>query len=148
MSQAFSAAAYRFGHSLVQEEFLRLSQNGFEHKRSDDSKSEFYPIPVKDFGNPTYLYEKCNEGVDSIFRGLVKSPAAKVDGWVGDEFLMKHPSTYLLPGKSELIDTFSSEGGREELLGERGKVVVVRKLKQLITRKHRTKYHFTQILLI
>ena len=80
MSQAFSVAAYRFGHSMVQEEFLRLSQNGFEHKRSDDSKSEFCPIPVKDFGNPTYLYEKCNEGVDSIFRGLVKSPAAKVDG--------------------------------------------------------------------
>ena len=67
---------------------------------------------------------------------------------MGDEFLIEHPFTYLLPGKSELIDTFSSEGGREELLGERGKVVVVRKLKQLITRKHRTKYHFTQILLI
>ena len=148
MSQAFSAAAYRFGHSMVQEEFLRPSQNGFEHKRSDDSKSELYPIPVKDFGNPTYLYEKCNGGVDSIFRGLVKSPAAKVDGWVGDEFLIEHPLTYLLSRKSEPKDTFSSEGGREELLGERGKVVVVRKLKQLITRKHRTKYHFTQILLI
>ena len=80
MSQAFSAAAYRFGHSLVQEEFLRLSQNGFEHKCNNDSKSEFYPIPVKDFGNPTYLYDKCNGGVDFIFRGLVKSPAAKIDG--------------------------------------------------------------------
>ena len=134
MSQAFSAAAYRFGHSLVQEEFLRLSQHSFEHKCNNDSKSEFYPIPVKDFGNPTYLYEKCNGGVDSIFRGLVKSPAAKVDGWVGDEFLIEHPFTYLLPGKSEPIDTFSSEGGREELLGERGKVVVVRKPKQLISR--------------
>ena len=112
MSQAFSAAAYRFGHSLVQEEFLRLSQNGFEHKCSDDSKSEFYPIPVKDFGNPTYLYDKCNGGVDSIFRGLVKSPAAKVDGWVGDEFLIEHPLTYLLSRKSEPKDTFSSEGGK------------------------------------
>ena len=98
MSQAFSAAAYRFGHSMVQEEFLRLSQNGFDHKCSNDSKSEFLPIPVKDFGNPTYLYDKCNEGVDSIFRGLVKSPASKVDGWVRDEFLIEHFSTYLLSG--------------------------------------------------
>ena len=89
MSQAFSAAAYRFGHSMVQEEFLRLSQNGFEHKYSNDSKSEFLPIPVKDFGNPTYLYDKCNGGVDSIFRGLVKSSAAKVDGWVRDKFLIE-----------------------------------------------------------
>ena len=96
MSQAFSAAAYRFGHSMVQEEFLRLSQNGFDHKCSNDSKSEFLPIPVKDFGNPTYLYDKCNGGVDSIFRGLVKSPASKVDGWVRDEFLIEHFSTYLL----------------------------------------------------
>ena len=35
--------------------------------------------------------------------------------------------TYLLPGRSKPIDTFSSEGGREELLDERGKVVVLRK---------------------
>ena len=89
MSQAFSAAAYRFGHSMVQEEFLRLSQNGFDHKCSNDSKSEFLPIPVKDFCNPTYLYDKCNGGVDSIFRGLVKSSAAKVDGWVRDKFLIE-----------------------------------------------------------
>ena len=81
---------------MVQEEFLRLSQNGFDHKCSNDSKSEFLPIPVKDFGNPTYLYDKCNEGIDSIFRGLVKSPASKVDGWVRDEFLIEHFSTYLL----------------------------------------------------
>ncbi|XP_022798435.1 peroxidasin homolog [Stylophora pistillata] len=78
VSQAFSAAAFRFGHSLVQEEFLRFTQEGFEHKCSKDS--EYTPIPVLDFGNPTYLYDKCNGGVDAIFRGLVKSPAAKVDG--------------------------------------------------------------------
>ena len=80
ISQAFFAAAYRFGHSLVQEEFLRFTQEGFQHKCSKDSMSEYTPIPVQDFGNPTYLYDKSNGGVDSIFRGLVKSPAAKVDG--------------------------------------------------------------------
>lgn len=126
MSQAFSAAAYRFGHSLVQEEFLRFTQDGFEHKCSSDSKSEYPSIPVLDFGNPTYLYDKCNGGVDSIFRGLVKSPAAKVDGWVRDKSYVEHYFTYLLLKKSVPMDTFSSEGERvgEELLGERGVAVL------------------------
>lgn len=80
---AFAVAAYRFGHSLVQEEFRRFSQRGFERgkyckKRTD----EFSSIPLKDFGNPFYLYEKCEGGIDSIFRGLMKNPAAKADGYV------------------------------------------------------------------
>lgn len=77
MSASFSVAAFRFGHSLVQEEFMRFTQDGFQHHCN---KAEFSPIPVLDFGNPTYLYDKCNGGVDSIFRGLLKSPAAKMDG--------------------------------------------------------------------
>lgn len=110
MSQAFSAAAYRFGHSLVQEEFLRLSQHSFEHKCNNDSKSEFYPIPVKDFGNPTYLYDKCNGGVDSIFRGLVKSPAAKIDG-----LFSKSIQENLFRGPGDLSDLISLniQRGRE-----------------------------------
>lgn len=79
MSAAFSVAAFRFGHSLVQEEFRRFTQDGFQHQ-CEDSKSEFLPIPLLDFGNPTYLYDKCNGGIDSIFRGLLKSPAGKMDG--------------------------------------------------------------------
>ena len=83
MIAGFAVAAYRFGHSLVQEEFRRFSQNGFEHKcdKCDgNEKTEYMPIPVLDFGNPQYLYDKCNGGVDGIFRGLLKDAAAKPDG--------------------------------------------------------------------
>lgn len=110
MSQAFSAAAYRFGHSLVQEEFLRFTQDGFEHKCSSDSKSEYPSIPVLDFGNPTYLYDKCSGGVDSIFRGLVKSPAAKVDG-----LFSKSVQENLFRGPGDLSDliAINIQRGRE-----------------------------------
>jgi len=80
---AFAVAAFRFGHSLVQEEFRRLTECGFQHEPCSycpQQKDNFLPIPLKDFGNPFYLYEKCEGGIDSIFRGLVKDPAAKVDG--------------------------------------------------------------------
>ena len=81
MTNAFSVAAYRFGHSLVQEWFRRFSQIGFEHKRSECGlKTEFRPIPVLDFNNPQYLYETDQGGVDAIVRGLVKDSAAKTDG--------------------------------------------------------------------
>ena len=80
ISAAFSVAAYRFGHSLVQEQFSRFTQDGFEHKCDDGGKTEYMPIPVLDFGNPTYLYDKCQGGVDSIFRGLIKDAAGKLDG--------------------------------------------------------------------
>ena len=83
VTNAFSVAAYRFGHSLVQEWFKRFSQIGFEHKRTECGlKTEFRPIPVLDFNNPQYLYETDQGGVDAIVRGLVKDSAAKSDGWV------------------------------------------------------------------
>ena len=80
ITAAFSSAAFRFGHTLVGEEFNRVSQEGLEHKDCDDPDSSFKPIPVKDFGNPIYLYEKCEGGIDAIWRGLVRDPAAKADG--------------------------------------------------------------------
>ena len=83
MSAGFAVAAYRMGHSLVQEVFRRFSQNGFEHKCDEcdgKGKSEFLPIAIKDFGNPQPLYDKCQGGIDSIFRGLVKNAAGKADG--------------------------------------------------------------------
>ena len=79
MTTAFSVAAYRFGHSLIQNTFSRFTQEGFEHKCDCDAKLEYLPIPLCDFGNPTYLYDKCQGGVDSIFRGLMKDPAATID---------------------------------------------------------------------
>lgn len=71
MTNGFSVAAYRFGHSLVQEIFRRLSETG---------EKEFEPIPVSDFGNPQYLYESNQGGIDAIVRGLTKDPSGKIDG--------------------------------------------------------------------
>ena len=76
----FAVAAYRFGHSLIQDEFRRFSQEGFQCQSCNHEKDEFFSIPMKDFGNPFYLYDKCEGGIDSIFRGLVKNAAAKADG--------------------------------------------------------------------
>ncbi|KAJ7333669.1 hypothetical protein OS493_017213 [Desmophyllum pertusum] len=77
---AFAVAAFRFGHSLVQDEFRRFSQEGFQRQYCNNEKDEFFSIPIKDFGNPVYLYDKCEGGIDSIFRGLVKGAAGKADG--------------------------------------------------------------------
>ena len=80
---AFAVAAFRFGHSLVQEEFRRFTESGFQQDSWSyftQHKEQFQSIPLKDFGNPVYLYEKWEGGIDSIFRGLVKDPAAKADG--------------------------------------------------------------------
>ena len=53
----FAVVPYRFGDSTVQEEFRRFSKNGFEHKSSNN--------------------ERCEGGIHSILRRLVKSPAAE-----------------------------------------------------------------------
>ena len=76
MTAGFSVAAYRFGHTLIQEWFRRFNQGSFQH----GDESEFRPIPVLDFENPQYLYETCQGGVDAILRGLIKDPAGKLDG--------------------------------------------------------------------
>lgn len=80
VTQVFSTAAYRFGHTLVQEAFSRFTQGGFEHECNKNLKEEYPEIPLKTFGDPTFLYQKCNGGLNSIFRGLMKDPAGKVDG--------------------------------------------------------------------
>ena len=83
MTNSFSVAAYRMGHSLIQELFSRFSQDGFEHKCDDcnsQDKSEFLPIPLLDFGEPQYLYDVGQGGIDAIMRGLTKDPAGKADG--------------------------------------------------------------------
>ena len=82
MTAGFSVAAFRFGHTLIQEWFRRFNQKSFQHK----DKSEFRPIPVLDFENPQYLYEICQGGVDAILRGLIKDAAGKADGLVNMHF--------------------------------------------------------------
>ena len=82
MTAGFSVAAFRFGHTLIQEWFRRFNQRSFQHK----DKSEFRPIPVLDFENPQYLYEICQGGVDAILRGLIKDAAGKADGLVNKHF--------------------------------------------------------------
>ena len=81
MTAAFSVAAYRFGHTLIQEEFSRFSQGQFEHRcdKCHGGNQNFLPIAVLDFGNPTYLYDVLSGGVDSILTGLIKDPAGKID---------------------------------------------------------------------
>ncbi|KAJ7374155.1 hypothetical protein OS493_009495 [Desmophyllum pertusum] len=78
MSSAFSVAAYRFGHSMIRDTFSRIPQVIFEQKC--DKEKPFLPIPTLDFGNPQYVYDKCQGALDSIYRGLVDDPSSKVDG--------------------------------------------------------------------
>ena len=67
---SMAAAALRFGHSTIRNEFKRLGK-GFS----------FFPaIPVREFLNPEFLYETENGGVDSIIRGLAKDAALEIDG--------------------------------------------------------------------
>ena len=81
---AFAMAAFRFGHSLVQEEFQRFTQRRFEHKYSNNLKGQFLPNPMKDFDNPFYLYEKCAGGIDSFQRTGKRS-----GGWVRLQTFMR-----------------------------------------------------------
>ncbi|XP_068679732.1 peroxidase mlt-7-like [Montipora foliosa] len=81
VSTAFSVAAYRFGHTLVPELFSRLNQDFFEtHCEHCHDRKNFLQIPVRDFGNPHYLYDLGNGGTDAIMRGLMKDAAGALDG--------------------------------------------------------------------
>ena len=69
---AFAGAAYRFGHSMIQNNLNRFGVS--------PQNREFDTIELKEhFGNPTPVYDVCNGGVDAIFRGLVRDPAQTVD---------------------------------------------------------------------
>ena len=70
ISNSLAAAALRFGHSLIRNEFRRLGED----------LSEFPAIPTKEFLNPEFLYETENGGVDSIIRGMANDEANEVDG--------------------------------------------------------------------
>lgn len=67
---AFSAAAFRFGHSMVNEQFIRLNEDGFSITFGDLNLKEafFNPFVVRDEG-----------GIDPFFRGMAIQVQQKVD---------------------------------------------------------------------
>ena len=69
ISNSFAAAAYRFGHSLVQNQLNRFG-NYYKKIRPE--------IPMNRFLDPTPLYQINKDGVDSILRGLAKGQVAEV----------------------------------------------------------------------
>lgn len=74
-------AAYRFGHTLVPDFINRPGQNFYETNCEQcSSKKNFLDIALADFGNPQYLYDIGNGGVDAILRGLTNGSAGEVDG--------------------------------------------------------------------
>ena len=68
-----AAAALRFGHSTIRNQFSRFG----------DMHRVFPSINVKDFHNPEFIYEVNNGGIDGILRGLALDPAQNIDGYGG-----------------------------------------------------------------
>ena len=78
---SFATAAFRFGHSLIQDEFRRLGPN-FRSIRQG-------PLPLREaFMNPQAYFD--SDGTDPILRGLISQPARAVD-----EFLTSVLTTQL-----------------------------------------------------
>ena len=69
---SFAGAAFRFGHSQIQDTFGRF----------DKDQHELPAIPADENFNPTFLYDMTKGGIDSICRGLIKEASQKVDGYV------------------------------------------------------------------
>ncbi|XP_078593946.1 peroxidasin homolog [Branchiostoma floridae x Branchiostoma japonicum] len=69
----FNTAAYRFGHTMVQNEFERYPPNF-------DPKSQHCPIKLAfSFFNPSYISDNDQGGPDSILRGLTTQPRQEFD---------------------------------------------------------------------
>ena len=67
---SLAAAAMRFGHSTIRNNFRRVAK---------DPQQLFPSIPVREFLNPEFVYETEFGGVDSIMRGLAIDEANEVD---------------------------------------------------------------------
>jgi hypothetical protein len=75
IAQEFSTAAYRFGHSMVSPQILRLRANGRTVARGN--------LSLRDaFFNPSALRET---GLEPVFRGLAAQQARQIDPMVIDE---------------------------------------------------------------
>lgn len=80
----FSAAAFRFGHSLVHERFARIDQHGIQ----DDGL-----LLSQTLGQPIHLHSTENGGIDGLIRGLARNASQKFD-W----FFTKQLSRSLFTG--------------------------------------------------
>ncbi|XP_019641123.1 PREDICTED: peroxidasin homolog [Branchiostoma belcheri] len=75
ISNVFATAAYRFGHSLVESEFVR-STSGYNHNAHP-------PVQLThSFFNPQHVYNNVRGGLDSIVRGLASTPHEKFDRFI------------------------------------------------------------------
>ncbi len=75
IAQEFSTAAYRFGHSMVSPQLLRLKRNGRPVRQGH--------LSLRDaFFNPEALRDT---GIDPILRGLASQRARQIDNMVIDE---------------------------------------------------------------
>lgn len=75
IANEFSTAAYRFGHTMLSSELLRLDENG-------NTADEGNLALLDAFFNPS---EVENNGVDSLLRGLTVNLAQEIDNQVVDD---------------------------------------------------------------
>lgn len=64
LANEFSAAAYRFGHTLIGEDY-----------KNDGGEVMKFPFDI--FFNPTKLYQR--NGLDHILGGMTEQPCARFD---------------------------------------------------------------------
>lgn len=75
ISNEFSTAAYRFGHSMLSPQLLRLDENGNEIPAGH--------LPLEQaFFNPSQILD--NGGIEPILRGLASQSAQDVDPYIID----------------------------------------------------------------
>ena len=104
---SFATAAYRFGHSQLQEGFIRIDANG----------NLLTPLLLVDaFFNPQAFFD--NGGTDTFLRGLLKQQSRKVD-----EFVTRTLTNRLFERKDEVgmdLASLNIQRGRDHGLPSYG----------------------------
>ena len=78
IANAFSTAAYRFGHSTLSPQLLRLDENGLEVAAGH--------VALKNaFFNPYLLLNPLGGGVEAVLRGLVTQQGQEIDPHLVDD---------------------------------------------------------------